>query len=84
MTTVGILFLLIQDKTRQDKTRQAFISIWQPRSWISQICHVLLWLTTAIISTSAWGNGNSGRYTFDCFAADNLIYKSNNKYETCT
>jgi len=32
-------------------------------------------------STSAWGNGNSGRYTFDCFAADNLTHKAKTKQQ---
>jgi len=44
------------------------------------ICHTLLRLNTEIIGTSAWGNGNSGWYTFDCFAVDNLIYKINKKH----
>jgi len=33
----------------------------------------VLRLNTTMTATSAWGNGNSGTYTFDCFAVDNLI-----------
>jgi len=30
-------------------------------------------------NTSECGNGNSGTYTFDCFAVDNLMHKTINK-----